>query len=147
MYSLKGHLGCVQPKSNQATPMTLLTLQASQLRRFAVYFDVGKPLWQPKKAWKDMLAYDWDQLFKTGIAADVKAVTQGSSSPRDSSTAADRLYIVNPIDGQLQYLRRGKNVRQGEAEAIQEADFHLQSIAFRVSSKRLVKPCRHTSRN
>jgi len=114
----------------------LFLLQASQLRRFAVYFDVGKPLWQPKKAWKDMLAYDWDQLFKTGIAADSTKPVQGSTSPRAPSGAADRMYVVKPIDGQLQYLRRGKNVRGGESEAIQEADCHLQTIAFHVSSKR-----------
>ncbi len=114
----------------------LFLLQASQLRRFAVYFDVGKPLWQPKKAWKDMLAYDWDQLFKTGIAADSTRPVQGSTSPRAPSGTADRMYVVKPIDGQLQYLRRGKNVRGGESEAIQEADCHLQTIAFHVSSKR-----------
>ena len=107
-------------------------MQASQLRRFALYFDVDKPLWQPKKAWMDMLAYDWDQLFKQGIAAD--APTDASSSQSNVPNAAGRMYIINPIDGQLQYLRRGKDVRQGEAEAIQEADFHLQSIAFCVSS-------------
>ena len=105
-------------------------MQASQLRRFAAYFDVGKPLWQPKKAWMDMLAYDWDQLFKQGIAAET-ATPAGHSQ----SSPSQRMYVISPIDGQLQYLRRGKNVRQGEAEAIQEADFHLQSIAFHVSSK------------
>ena len=107
-------------------------MQASQLRRFAVYFDVDKPLWQPKKAWMDMLAYDWDQLFKQGIAADTPRAASPSQS--NMSNAASRMYIINPIDGQLQYLRRGKDVRQEEAEAIQEADFHLQSIAFCVSS-------------
>ena len=109
--------------------------QASQLKRFAVYFDVGKPLWQPKKDWSEMLAYDWDQLFKTGIAADSGRRLQGSPSQPEPSTAAGRMYIVKPIDGRLQYLRRGKNVRQGEAEAIQEADFHLQRIAFNISSE------------
>lgn len=104
-------------------------LQASQLRRFAAYFDVGKPLWQPKKDWMDMLAYDWDQLFKQGIGAESAMPARHSQS-----RPAQRMYIISPIDGQLQYLRRGKNVRQGEAEAIQEADFHLQSIAFHVSS-------------
>ena len=76
-----------------------------------------------------MLAYDWDQLFKQGIGAE-PAIPAGHSQ----SSPAQRMYIISPIDGQLQYLRRGKNVRQGEAEAIQEADFHLQSIAFHVSS-------------
>lgn len=77
----------------------------------------------------DMLAYDWDQLFKRGIAAET-----AKSADNSQSSLTQRMYIISPIDGQLQYLRRGKNVRQGEAEAIQEADFHLQSIAFHVSS-------------
>ena len=133
--------------------LNLLTcLQASQLRRFAVYFDVDKPLWQPQKAWGDMLAYDWDQLFKTSIAANSVEASEGNLSPREPLTAANRMYIVNPIDGELQYLRRGANVRQGESVAIQEADFHLQSIAFSVSSKRSMVPstelhgcsCRHS---
>lgn len=80
----------------------------------------------------DMLAYDWDQLFKQGIAAESTTAASRSQSPQ--SDAAERMYIISPIDGQLQYLRRGKNVRQGETEAIQEADFHLQSITFHVSS-------------
>ena len=113
-------------------------MQASQLRRFAVYFDVGKPLWQPKKPWGDMLAYHWDQLFKVGIAADSGRPLQGSASQPQPSNAADRMYVVKPIDGRLQYLRRGKNVRQGESEAIQEADFHLQRIALNISSESLL---------
>ena len=50
-------------------------LQASHLRRFALYFDVGGELWKPKKEWADMLAYDWDILFKPGIAAAEAAET------------------------------------------------------------------------
>lgn len=87
-----------------------------------------------------MLAYDWDQLFKTGIAAS----TQQSRDPQqDPSGASQRMYMIKPIDGQLHYLRRGKNVRQGESEAIQEAGFDLQSIAFNVSSKHILcaRPC------
>ena len=112
-------------------------VQASQLKRFAVYFDVGRPLWQPKKAWMDMLAYDWDQLFKQGIAAD-NARPTSPSMPRPSSAAA-RMWIIAPIDGQLHYLRRGKNIRHGETEAIQEADLQLQSIAFSLSSMNCCK--------
>lgn len=79
-----------------------------------------------------MLAYDWDQLFKTGIAASNQ---QQRDPEQDPSGASQRMYIIKPIDGQLHYLRRGKNVRQGESEAIQEAGFDLQSIAFNVSSE------------
>ena len=79
-----------------------------------------------------MLAYDWDQLFKAGIATSSQ---QQRDPEQDPSGASQRMYIIKPIDGQLHYLRRGKNVRQGESEAIQEAGFDLQSIAFNVSSK------------
>ena len=79
-----------------------------------------------------MLAYDWDQLFKSGIAASAQ---QSRDPQSDLSGASQRMYVVKPIDGQLHYLRRGKNVRQGESEAIQEAGFDLQSIAFNVSSE------------
>lgn len=63
----------------------MVDLQASHLRRFALYFDVGGELWKPKKEWSDMLAYDWDVLFKPGIAAAEAAETpkykEGGSVP------------------------------------------------------------------
>ena len=43
--------------------------------------------------------------------------------------------MLKPIDGRLLYLRRGKDVRQSEEEAIQEADITLQSISLHLSSK------------
>ena len=42
--------------------------------------------------------------------------------------------MLKPIDGRLLYQRRGKDVRQSEAEAIQEADITLQSISLHLSS-------------
>ena len=82
-----------------------------------------------------MLAYDWDQLFKSGIAEGGSQLRAPQQAQADPSGAAHRMYMIKPIDGQLHYLRRGKNVRQGESEAIQEAGFDLQSIAFNISSE------------
>ncbi len=45
-----------------------------------------------------------------------------------------RSYVLKPIDGSLLYQRRGKDARQSEAEAIQEADITLQSISLHLSS-------------
>jgi len=42
--------------------------------------------------------------------------------------------VLKPIDGSLLYQRRGKDARQSEAEAIQEADITLQSISLHLSS-------------
>ena len=44
------------------------TAQAAQLRRLALYFDVGAALWRPKAAWGAMPLADWDGLFQPGIA-------------------------------------------------------------------------------
>ena len=43
-------------------------MQAAQLRRLALYFDVGAALWRPKAAWAAMPLDDWDGLFQPGIA-------------------------------------------------------------------------------
>ncbi len=58
-----------------------------------------------------------------------------AQKPEDSGPGSvPRSYVLKPIDGSLLYLRRGKDVRQSEAEAIQEADITLQSISLHLSS-------------
>ena len=47
----------------------------------------------------------------------------------------DRAYILKPIDGKLTYVRRGKNVRRDESDAIQQADLFLQGISLQLSSE------------
>ena len=42
--------------------------------------------------------------------------------------------MLAPIDGRLLYLRRGKDVRESEEQAIQEADVTLESISLHLSS-------------
>ena len=65
-----------------------------------------------------------------------RAVRRGQAQkPEDSGPGSvPRSYVLKPIDGSLLYLRRGKDVRQSEAEAIQEADITLQSISLHLSS-------------
>ena len=48
--------------------------------------------------------------------------------------SAPQSYVLAPIDGRLLYLRRGKDVRESEEQAIQEADVTLESISLHLSS-------------
>ena len=45
-----------------------------------------------------------------------------------------RSYVLRPIDGRLRYLRRGRDVRQGEAQPVQEADVALDALSLHLSS-------------
>ena len=49
-------------------------------------------------------------------------------------------YVLKPVDGQLAYLRRGREVRASEDEAIQEADLALDALSLHLSSA-LLPPC------
>ena len=102
------------------------TLQASELKRLAVYLDVHTVLWTPSRRWEDMKRADWDQLFRGSIASDDG--TEGPGAKADPHT-----YVLKPVDGNLNYIRRGRNVRCGESQAIQEAALELQAISFHVS--------------
>ena len=48
--------------------------------------------------------------------------------------SAPQSYVLAPIDGRLLYLRRGKDVRESEEQAVQEADVTLESISLHLSS-------------
>ena len=49
-----------------------------------------------------------------------------------------RSYVLKPIDGRLLYKRRGKDVRESEEQAIQEADITLKSISLHLASTLLL---------
>ena len=44
-------------------------MQASELRRLALYFDVSTNMWQPEEDWQQLSPDAWDALFRPGIAA------------------------------------------------------------------------------
>jgi vacuolar protein sorting-associated protein 13A/C len=98
-------------------------MQASELKRLSVYYDVHTELWKLDKPWADMKPDDWTALFQPGIAA----VSEGEPQPSHT-------YVLKPVDGRLQYIRRGRNVRKDESQAIQEADLKLHAISLHVSS-------------
>lgn len=99
--------------------------QASELKRLAVYLDVNATLWEPPKPWAQLQRTDWDDLF-------LGSITAGSGSTAVAARVA-HTYVLKPVDGQLHYTRRGRNVRRDESQAIQEASINLQTISLHVS--------------
>jgi hypothetical protein len=116
-----------------------MALQASELRRLALYFDVGTKLWQPEEDWHKLPLDAWDTLFRPGIAEDPAADGEGIeiSEKGGGPGSAPASYILKPVDGRLRYLRRGRDVRQSEEEAIQEADVQLEALSLHLSSASL----------
>jgi hypothetical protein len=86
--------------------------QAAQLRRLALYFDVGAELWRPRAAWGDMTLPDWDGLFQPGIAeggaASPRLPARGGEGPGKALAAAEE------SPGRAEELRP---VRQADGEA------------------------------
>eukprot|EP00884_Botryococcus_braunii_P010315 jgi/Botrbrau1/19285/Bobra.0073s0028.1 len=119
-------------------PLDLLR-KASQLRRLALYFDVGTTLWGTRSAadWQAMTREQWDALFERGIAQSApgsptlqKAVAAVTAVPADP---LHRTYVLKPVDGRLRYLRRGRDARKTEKEAVQEMDLELETISLHIS--------------
>lgn len=100
-------------------------LQAVQLRRFSIYFDVDQQHWEQEKAWHDLTLDDWDSFFRPGISEDDEDL--------------HRTYVLKPVDGRTMYVRRGRAVRKKEDEAVQEADVALQPLTLHLSRKRLLQ--------
>ena len=102
----------------------------------ALYFDVGTKLWEPEEDWHKLSLDAWDALFRAGIAEDPAVNGEGmGSSPeeRTSPGSAPASYVLKPVDGRLMYLRRGRDVRKSEEEAIQEADVQLEALSLHLS--------------
>ena len=99
------------------------TNQASELRRLALYFDVGSELWRTDIAWTDLQPGQWDELFQPSITA-----------PREGEQAPQHSYVLRPLDGSTSYLLRGPKARSSEQEAVQQADVSLDAVSLHVSS-------------
>ena len=95
------------------------------MQRLAIYFDVGTEMWRPEEDWGALPPGSWDDYFQPGI---------GSHSP--DTPRAPRAYILQPIDSQLMYLRRGPNVRQEDSQAFQEAEVQIDAVSLEITSKR-----------
>lgn len=104
-----------------ATEPGAVVVQGCSMQRLAFYFDVGSELWQPESDWAGMAVDTWDDFFQPGIAAPPPG--------RQDANA----YILQPIDGQLTYLRRGLKVRIDESQAVQEAEIEVEAVSVTFS--------------
>lgn len=108
---------------------------------------MGTQLWGERTAadWQAMSREDWDRLFKAGIAESAPSSPSGPSGPSSPSAkepgaapkpgaGLQRNYVLKPVDGRLRYLRRGRDARKTEKEAVQEADLDLETISLHISS-------------
>ena len=100
-----------------------LHTQASELRRLALYFDVGTKLWHTETPWTDLRPAQWDELFLPSISA-------GEGGGRDAPV---HTYVLRPLDGRTHYLRRGPKARGSEDEAVQQADVGLDAVSVHLS--------------
>ena len=98
-------------------------MQASELRRLALYFDVSAELWRTEVDWKDMQPGQWDALFLPSIKA-----------PEEGQEAPAHTYVLRPLDGQTTYLRRGPKARSSLDEPVQQADVGLDAVSIHLSS-------------
>lgn len=102
----------------------------------ALYFDVGTKLWEPEEDWHKLSLNAWDALFRAGIAEDpaVNGEGMGTIEEHGGPGSAPASYVLKPVDGRLMYLRRGREVRKSEDDAIQEADVQLEALSLHLSS-------------
>ena len=127
--------------------------KAAQLKRLSVYFDVHARLWQPGKPWVELKPAEWDALFMPGVALPADAVRSLDAAGTDAARAAGtdaglgpspadgatpsrelvRTYVLQPVDGSLRYLRRGRRARTEESQAVQEVDLQLRVISVHFS--------------
>ena len=95
------------------TARPALRAQAAQLRRLALYFDVGAELWRPRAAWGDMSLPDWDGLFQPGIAeggaASPRLPVRGGEGPSAALAAAEE----SPGRGRAEETRPARQANGG----------------------------------
>lgn len=86
--------------------------QAAQLRRLALYFDVGAALWRPKATWAAMPLADWDGLFQPGIAEGPSA--GAPSQPQTAVGEPPGETTVAPEQGRAEEQRPTEEQRPNE---------------------------------
>ena len=114
------------------SPTSMLTSgptlsQASELRRMALYFDVGAELWRPDTPWKDADRAGWDRFFLPSVPALEDKALGGLAE------IMQHTYVLQPIDGRMSYLRRGPRARQKPDDAVQQADLSLRTVSLHLA--------------
>jgi hypothetical protein len=82
-------------------------VQASHLKRLALYFDVGMELWTPGAPWGDLSPSEWDGLFLPGIGAAEPAALTAPAAAAGGSTAPPPAEPLPPAAADASEVRAG----------------------------------------
>ncbi|KAI5061209.1 hypothetical protein GOP47_0023714 [Adiantum capillus-veneris] len=91
-----------------------------QLERFSLYHDSNSSPWKFGKSWSDMTPKEWSEIFEAGI---------NPKNPQDSQSA----YLLCPINGVLNYYRRGKREKRERHMPLQSLSLVLDDVSLIVS--------------
>ncbi|KAM1191559.1 hypothetical protein PS2_011822 [Malus domestica] len=89
-----------------------------QLERLAMYHDSGSVPWKIDKGWEDLTPEEWIQIFEDGI--------------NEPAAAANRKYLVSPINGVLKYHRIGDQERNDSEVPFEKASLVLSDVSLTV---------------
>ncbi|XP_020520361.1 uncharacterized protein LOC18430003 [Amborella trichopoda] len=93
-----------------------------QLERLAVYHDSDCTPWKLDRNWEDLSPKEWIEIFEDGI-----------NNLEVSKWAANRIYMVSPINGVLQYHRLGKQERKDPNIPLEKASLVLSDVSLTVT--------------
>ncbi|TQE02762.1 hypothetical protein C1H46_011591 [Malus baccata] len=89
-----------------------------QLERLAMYHDSGSVPWKIANGWEDLTPEEWIQIFEDGI--------------NEPAAAANRKYLVSPINGVLKYHRIGDQERNDSEVPFEKASLVLSDVSLTV---------------
>ncbi|MCO5593425.1 hypothetical protein L7F22_047439 [Adiantum nelumboides] len=98
-----------------------------QLERFAMYHDSNSTPWKFVKSWSEMTPKEWCEIFEAGI---------NPKQPQDSSllsSVAESTYLLCPINGVLNYYRRGKREKRERHMPLQSLSLVLDDVSLTLS--------------
>eukprot|EP00250_Pteridium_aquilinum_P021886 c25256_g1_i1 orf=924-13886(-) len=98
-----------------------------QLDRFALYHDSNSSPWIISKSWSDMTPKEWCEVFEAGI----------NQKPLEDSplirSKDEPEYLLRPINGVLNYYRRGKREKRDHSMPLQNVSLVLDEVSLTIS--------------
>ncbi|CAI5996531.1 unnamed protein product [Closterium sp. NIES-64] len=101
--------------------------KAVHLERLAVYHDSNSGPWDPHTAWDAMQGAQWSEVFEAGIHE------EAPPSAGATDWAANRQFLLHPVDGRMRYERRSKKERRRDDVPFQTAALQLGQVALTLS--------------
>lgn len=98
-----------------------------QLERFALYHDSDTSPWKIGKKWSEVTPKEWCEVFEAGI---------NQKSLHDSpliGSMNEPVYLLRPINGVLNYYRRGKREKREHSMPLQNLSLVLDEVSLTVS--------------